>query len=444
MPYIKTRAILSPVFNDDYDIFEIRTIDFPTTPPSTTLAISGLRDIRIYPTILSNSPGLPIIVEEKLADQYKYISGTSTSFFGRLTFNTNRYVRQYADYVVPSVTFSSKYSLEDFNKNLQKIQTQDKAYLGQDRGNGSETILTALESYYYYGWNLSDSLDISNNYIVNYRAAYAGLTQNIPAPTQSLLFTPRPIESDISEINMIPAVIYAGGTLSRYHISEYNSAGQSITYSFLTIPNSSATINTQYLKFRKPSSNVEYVEVWVGPTASTLQLARSNSRTKIYRFNNKCKNINNLETKTIVFQNNYGTFDSYDFTLLNDKIEVTKSYYDSPINLEINRSIPITTDVDPPLGFPLVYTKSRQTYQKQNRIINIKSDIQVTITTRNLNKENLEWMKNLISSENVYEYSNDKLIPIYIQQNSIQIKPINNIYSQLTVNYEYSQKQQVR
>lgn len=433
MPYIKTRPVLSPVFNDDYDIFEITTDDNDFVGFTDTNAISGSRYIYKYDNIFSTTVGNPILAEDKLSDQYVF----GSFYFGRLTFNTNKYIRQFAEFVTPDVAFSTKYSLENFNKNIQSIRTEDFLY------KGSEVRIMIpdpfiLTSYYYYGWNFSDSLDVSNNYIINYRAAYAGLTQNIPAPTQSFFFTSRPLESDLSEINMIPAVIYLGNTQSIFHVSEYSSTGQSLTYSFFTMSNSSAFLNTQYLKFKRPSSNVDYVEVWMGPTAVNMSIARNNRRTKIYKLNNNCKNINNLEMKTIVFQNKFGTFDSYDFSKINDVIKTSKENYDSSMNIEINRSIPLY------LGGPGIYTKSRQTFQRQNKINNLKAEELITIATKNIDKITIEWLKDLISSENVYEYNNGELKPIIIEQNSIIVKPINNIYSQLVISYNYSQKQRTR
>lgn len=432
MPYIKTRSVLSPVFNDEYQIFE-----WLTTPPDQYIF---QQELWLYNSINEQFPqSKPELVYEAFSDSYKNQVGLTVSYFSRFTTNSNKYLRQFTQYTIPTGTFSSKFELENFDRNLILYETDD--YLFENDIVPPAYDVTTLVSYVYYGWDYSDSNDISNFHLTNYRSAYGSL-QNPPAPTQSLLFTDRPLVSDMAEINFIPLVLWQGNgnipTKTRFHIAEYNLTGSLATYSVMSF-SSSNRMTTRYLKMKKASSNISYVDIWVGATASNLDISKQNAITQIYRLENKCKSINDLELATLIFQNKFGTFDSFDFIQLQSNYNITKGIYDSSINLEINKSIPIVSD-----KFPGEYTKSRTTDSRQARVNNIKHDETKTITTNNINREQLKWLEDLILSENVYEWRDEKYIPINIVQNSIVVKPINNIFSQLTLSYNYSQKRETR
>lgn len=463
MPYVKTRPLLSPVFNDDYFVYEWNSSINDWRPNKSTggvnptgATISWSHRSRVaYTSQLSGSFALitPDIIDiDFLPEQYVYQQGTSSIYFLRVPQNTNKYGRVYAKYVIPSATFSSKYSTEIFDNNILRTTISSTLYptIGGNRFNDdfitTEAEVNNSQSFLYYGSSEKDSLYITNNYVINYRSAY-GTMSNPPAPTESNLFTDRPITSEMAEINYLPFVRYDGfsGGTPFYYIVEYNNNNQIATHSVISAPTYSAATNkvldTNYIKFKKLSPDVKYIEVWQGPSASNIQTAKSNRRTKLYTLYNNCNEINNLDIRCLVFQNNFGTFDSYDFMKLEDKISVSKVQYDSGLNFQLNKSMPINV-----LGFPTIYTKEKQTYDRQNRISNIKYETTQKVISRNLSKENLKWLQDLMSSENVFEYQKDTslLKPILIEQSSIQIKPINNIYSQLVINYNYSQKQITR
>lgn len=443
MPYIKTRSVLSPVFNDEYQIFE-----YSTTPDVEYHMVEEL-----YSDATSISNDIPTFSYDIFPESYKNKVGLTTSYFSRFTTNPNKYLRQFAQYTLPTGTFSTKFELQDFNKNLNRYKTVD-FLVEYNKSTGFYFVVIGsgtrdFESWTYYGWDYSDSNDISNFHLTNYRTAYSGLSPSqIPAPTQSFLFTDRPLVSDMAEINYIPVVLWQGnGIIStaarRFNIAEYNSNGTLATYSTLSYFESSQ-VSSMYLKFKRPTSNISYVDIWFGATASSIELSKQNALTKTYRLENKCKLINDLNVKTIIFQNKFGTFDSFDFIELQNNYNITKGVYDSPINLEINKSVPMNNTFPPELKLPVVYTKSRTTDSRQARINNIKSEVTKTIATNNINREQLKWLEDLILSENVYEWRDEKYIPINIVQNSIVVKPINNIFSQLTLSYNYSQKRETR
>lgn len=138
-----------------------------------------------------------------------------------------------------------------------------------------------------------------------------------------------------------------------------------------------------------------------------------------------CKYINNVDTKTLVWQNRLGAWDSFEFNLVQAK--------ESTIRKD-------------PYFIPLDKLSTRETAQRKSTGRDFNQV--VTVTTNNISKQNIDWLKELLDTEYVYEVrivNNEyRLIPIYITTNSVTEKPYNNLYGQFKIAYNYSQIEPVR
>lgn len=189
------------------------------------------------------------------------------------------------------------------------------------------------------------------------------------------------------------------------------------------------TFKAQGFNFNKnylSGNDLKYFEsfAWVhtdDPFDDEINFRLSEIKTITY----KCKNIYGLDTKTIVWQNRLGGFDSYEFQMVqNVETSVNKDRYISPTTRYTDRT------------------------SQQRRISSISLNQEFTLITGNINKEEINWLKELLDAEYLFEVmlinNQYKLIPISVNLNTVSEKPLNNFYSQLRFNYNYSQIEYTR
>lgn len=232
----------------------------------------------------------------------------------------------------------------------------------------------------------------------------------------------------------IPEPILFETTLRSFYLVGYNSLNQIIRVEQEPLPqkNPLLTFNMQEPRsfmFKKDyfdSYGISYAKVFVGPLTNNLDDIINNNyiATEVYTITNNCNKLSSYENKTIVWHNRLGAWDSYDFIAVNQtENKVNKVIYSQPRTRSFNRN------------------------SLQSKSFNVDFNQEISISTKPIiNKSEINWIKEILDADVVYEYNkvNNELIPITILTNSIVEKPVNNIASQIKLEYTYSQKEIVR
>jgi hypothetical protein len=215
-------------------------------------------------------------------------------------------------------------------------------------------------------------------------------------------------------------------SISAILIKGYNDANQLVNIDEILLNNTYKAQGFKFNSFYFTGLEMSYFRAfaWVhtdNPIDEERMLRLSEIKTIQYR----CKSLFGSKTKTIIWQNRLGGWDSYEFV-------VTQSI-ESSIKKE-NYVAPKTR----------LTTRESQQRKSTGRLFTQN----VTLTTDNINKVTINWLKELLDAENIYQVDfiggQYRLTPISVTIDSVTEKPFNNLYSQLKFSYTYSQIETTR
>lgn len=222
-------------------------------------------------------------------------------------------------------------------------------------------------------------------------------------------------------------------TMRAFYMVGYNNLNQIVWIEQQPLPEkpeaqSFNMMEPRSFMFRKElfdEKGISYAKVFVGPLTNNIDHMINNNKfaTEVYTIENNCNKLSSYENKTIVWHNRLGAWDSFDFIAVNQiENKINKVIYTQPRTR--------------------LFTKSTL----QNKQFNVDFEQEITISTKPINKLTINWLKELLDADVVYEFNKltNELIPITILTNSIVEKPINNIIGQVKLNYTYSQKEITR
>lgn len=214
--------------------------------------------------------------------------------------------------------------------------------------------------------------------------------------------------------------------ISSILVKGYNDANELVNIDSIDLENTYKAQGFKFNSFYFTGLEMSYFRAfaWVhtdNPIDEDLMKRLSEIKTIQYR----CKSLFGSKTKTIIWQNRLGGWDSYEFV-------VTQSI-ESSIRKE-NYVAPKTR----------LTTRESQQRKSTGRLFTQN----VTLTTDNINKVTINWLKELLDAENIYQVdfidNQYRLTPISVTTDSITEKPFNNLYSQLKFSYTYSQIETTR
>lgn len=209
-------------------------------------------------------------------------------------------------------------------------------------------------------------------------------------------------------------------------VKGYNDANQLRRVEEFLLDNTFKAQGVKWNKLWFEGYELKYMRAFVAVTAENIldeSLLSILSETK--RIEYKCKSVFGSKTKNIVWQNRLGGWDSYEFSLVqNVESSMRKETYITPTSK----------------------LSTRESLQRRStgRVFNQT----VTLITDNVSKETINWLKEMMDAEYIYELqvvdNQYRLVPIYVTTDSFSEKPFNNVFSQLRFSYNFSQIEPTR
>lgn len=351
-------------------------------------------------------------------DDYSLFTGTPGTYFGSyLQYRKGSYL------VSPKLRFSYFGTSQSFNNKIQLYGRRLNTNTWDQLLSNNTTIISGTTTVIQ--WQNPTNLLLEHDYvelgirIANIQTSVITIGKNcFTFNNETTPSTPNRFET----------------TLRSFYLVGYNSLNQIIRVEQETLPekNPLLTFNMQEPRsfmFKKDyfdTYGISYAKVFVGPLTNNLDDIINNNyaATEVYTITNNCNKLSSYENKTIVWHNRLGSWDSYDFIAVNQtENKVNKVIYSQPRTRSFNRN------------------------SLQSKSFNVDFNQEISISTKPIiNKSEINWIKEILDADVVYEYNkvNNELIPITILTNSIVEKPVNNIASQIKLEYTYSQKEIVR